>query len=127
MSAPRALTLLLLTLAGCPDTTKPPPDDTDETGDDTSPETLDLATVPLTGACSLADDYGGFVVSVGTDASNVDGRVADGVVPFTVLEELVREGDCAVLRRNNPYCDPGCDPGYTCDFDGTCVPYPVNQ
>ena len=57
----------------------------------------------------------------------MDGTVADGVVPTSVLEELASDGDCAVLRRNNPFCDPGCDPGYTCNFDGECVAYPVNQ
>jgi hypothetical protein len=44
-----------------------------------------------------------------------------------VLEELTAEGDCRLLRRNNPYCDPTCEAGFTCDFDGNCMPYPVNQ
>lgn len=79
--------------------------------------------VPLDGACDMALDQGGFTVS----HAGVEGSVADGVVPISVLEQLHSEGDCLLLRRNNPYCDPGCDPGQTCTFDGVCVPYPANQ
>ncbi len=119
---------LLLLLAACSgDDDKPAGSDTSPETGDSAPETLDPATVPLTGACGMADDFGGFAVTATSSSSSVDGRVADGVVPFTVLEELVAEGDCAVLRRNNPFCDPACDPGETCDFDGTCIPYPANQ
>ncbi|MES2645143.1 MAG: hypothetical protein V4850_36990 [Myxococcota bacterium] len=124
-------TLILLALAGCtggkPDDTSVGDTETADTHTDTATAPLDPATVPLNGACALADDHGGFNVTVLEDATTVAGTVADGVVPATVLEELVREGDCAVLRRNNPYCEPTCPPGETCAFDGTCVPYPANQ
>jgi hypothetical protein len=87
----------------------------------------DPAEVPLAGACSMALDFGGFTVGGEEGRSGVDGVVADGVVPISVLEQIAAEGDCVLLRRNNPYCDPACEPGETCDFDGTCLPYPVNQ
>ncbi len=108
--------LLLLLTAACT------VDDTAQDSDapDTTP---DPATVELGGACPLETDFGGF--EVGGDG--VQGVVADGVVPIAILEEIAAEGDCQLMRRNNPYCDPACDPGFTCDFDGECVTYPVNQ
>ncbi len=72
-------------------------------------------------------DFGGFTLTDDGSATNVDGKVADGVVPLSVLESLVAEGGCEVLRRNNPFCDPTCAPGEVCDFDGSCLPYPTNQ
>lgn len=127
------LIYLLLACPGPETDTSAKPDDTavdTDTGTDTDTDTgdgLDPATVPLEGVCELADDFGGFTVAMSEDETTVDGTVADGVVPTAVLEELAADGDCRVLRRNNPFCDPGCDPGYTCDFDGECVPYPANQ
>lgn len=88
---------------------------------------LDPATVPLAGACDLAADHGGFVVQSAGDNTGVEGKVADGVVPISVLEQIGAAGECRLLRRNNPYCEPACDRGHTCDFDGTCLPYPANQ
>ena len=86
----------------------------------------DPATVPLEGACPAASRYGGFEVSVAEGYSTVSGSVADGVVPTSVPTEVTTDGECRLLRRENPYCDPGCESGETCDLDGTCVPYPTN-
>lgn len=72
-------------------------------------------------------DYGGFLVRSDAEQAGVDGAVADGVVPSSVLEELSAEEGCVLLRRNNPYCEPACDPGETCDFEGNCLPWPANQ
>jgi hypothetical protein len=105
--------VIMLLCSGCP-------------GDPPS-SNVDPETVPLLGSCAMADDLGGFSVSSATNGAGVEGSVADGVVPTSVLELLVDEGDCVLLRRNNPFCDPGCGPSDTCDFDGTCKPYPVNQ
>ena len=99
-----------------------------ETSDDSDePTKIDPATVPLTGVCAMADDYGGFVVIADGKDGWVDGKVADGVVPVSVLETIAGDGDCQLLRQNNPFCDPGCTAGHTCNFDGECVPYPANQ
>ncbi len=109
------ITLLLL---ACTDS----PDDSD------SGETnLDPATVPLAGPCEMAADQGGFRVQSTDDGAGVDGSVADGVVPISVLEEIGAEGDCKLLRRNNPFCDPACGPGETCTFEEECIDYPSNQ
>lgn len=96
-------------------------------GGDGSTETLDPATVPLGGPCDLAKDYGGFEILSADDAWGVQGAVSDGVVPQLVLEEIMSDGDCTLKRRNNPFCDPPCDAGETCDFDGECLPYPQFQ
>ena len=85
----------------------------------------DPATVPLAGECPLASRYGNFEVDVYEDYSLVSGSVADGVNPVTVLELLDEEGDCKLLRRNNPFCDPPCGAGDVCDFDGSCIPFPL--
>ena len=87
----------------------------------------DPATIELAGGCPMESDLGGFVVEAYEDYSIVDGSVADGVVPITVLELKTSEGDCQVLRRNNPYCKPLCEAGFTCDFNGDCIPYPEDQ
>ncbi len=116
------LVVVLALLTGCGD--EPPPGDSRPDSD--SPG-LDPATVALEGACSMATDYGGFVVDALEDYSTVSGSVSDGVVPMTVLEEVAVEGDCRALRRNNPFCDPPCESGQACDFDGECVPYPETQ
>ncbi len=130
---PFAVLLLLSQSAGCASSSKDEKVEESAPPDDTTSPGLDPATVPLAGACPMAADYGGFVVSVsaggasGEGESNIAGSVADGVVPATVLEELGADGDCALLRRNNPYCDPVCDPGEVCDFTGACLSYPSNQ
>lgn len=113
------MTLLLLAFA-C----------TDDPATDSAPITDSYAPpdeVELHGACPMETDFGGFQIVVEDTQTNVNGSVADGVVPISVLEEIAQEGDCRVLRRNNPFCEDGCDPGETCDFDGECIPYPANQ
>ncbi len=117
-------------VVACTSSKNPADDDSSppETGDDSAgPTVVDPATVPLGGECPMADDYGGFVVASDGDAGWVAGSVADGVVPASVLEAIETEGECQLLRRNNPFCDPSCAAGQTCDFDGNCVPYPANQ
>ena len=94
-------------------------DDSSETDDDTEPPTL-------RGACELADKVGAFVVQHEPEYTVVSGEVRDGVVPAAVLENVLTDGDCRLLRRPNPFCDPPCEPGQTCDLDGECIPYPLN-
>jgi len=100
---------------------------TTTTAADDSSGTTTGGEVELRGACSLADRVGGFMVAMEPDYSSFSGSVSDGVVPVSVLEQVGAEGDCILLRRNNPFCEPLCMPGQACDFDGTCIPYPVNH
>ncbi len=83
--------------------------------------------IELTGPCAMDELAGRFRVERQEQFPVIDGSVADGVVPVTVLEELDVVGPCRLLRRNNPFCDPSCDPGFTCDYDGSCIPFPENQ
>jgi hypothetical protein len=117
---------LFFALLGCPvapdstDTTEP----TDTGGGvvDGDPDTL-----PLNGVCPLDTRWGGFKVEANKDYSAIDGYISNGVVPGNVLEEAGAEGDCRLMKRNNPYCNPICGAGETCDFNGECIPYPENQ
>jgi hypothetical protein len=54
----------------------------------------------------------------------VDGSAIDGVLPIAVLEEVVSDEHCTLLKRNNPFCDPPCGSEETCDWDGSCIDYP---
>jgi len=83
--------------------------------------------VVLDGGCEEAEHVGSFLVSVDTTYSLVDGTVADAVFPAEVRELVTEEGGCRLLRKVFPFCDPACEPGTTCDHDGTCVPEPRNQ
>lgn len=100
------------------DTTEGPVDTTDgETGEP----------VVLAGPCGLDDKVGTFNLQREDIYTTFAGAVADGVVPVSVLENVGNEGGCQLLRRNNPFCDPPCGPSETCDFDGACIPYPLNH
>jgi len=85
------------------------------------------ATVDLGGECPLADRYGGFEIAIFELFSTVSGSVADGVVPITVHEQVGADATCRLMRRNLTFCDPACQPDETCDFDGNCIPFPLNQ
>ena len=87
----------------------------------------DPATIPLAGECPLDRRFGGFSVDVLPDYSLVAGTVADAVNPITVLTPMAAQGDCRLLRRENPFCDPLCEAGQVCNLDEECVPFPSNQ
>ena len=78
-------------------------------------------------SCDLDKKIGVFEVAQRELYAAVSGQVADGVVPTTILEELETNGDCVLWRQVNPFCDPPCEAGSACDFDGSCIPYPANQ
>jgi hypothetical protein len=83
--------------------------------------------IDLAGDCALDIHVGGFLAGYEETYSAFSGSVADGVVPLNVLQQVNEDGSCRLMRRNNPFCDPGCAAGETCDFDGNCLPYPVNR
>jgi len=70
---------------------------------------------------------GGFNVEVQSNDSVISGEIANGVNPISVLEEVGAEGDCRLLRKEYPFCDPLCQSGTTCGQGGICVPFPENQ
>src|SRR5689334_16256011 len=77
------------------------------------------------GECASSEEIGFFIVQHETDYSVVSGEVLGGVVPSKILTEVGKEGDCTLLQRKNPFCDPPCAPGDACDQSGKCVPYPL--
>jgi hypothetical protein len=98
------------------------PDDDDATADDD-----DDATPPtFRGSCALDVKVGAFLIQHEPEYTVISGEVRDGVVPSAVLENVLEEDDCRLLMRNNPFCDPPCQPDETCDLDGDCIPYPIN-
>lgn len=70
----------------------------------------------------------GFKASMGTEYSVVEGKVTNGVIPSTVTEVSSSAGDCKLLLKKNPHCDPACDPTTeVCSLDEECVDMPRNQ
>lgn len=120
----RRITVFSLFLFGCDTSEHPTKNPVDS---NVTAPLGDPATIALTGACPLAQRLGGFVVAVDPEYSIVDGAVLDGVVPVTVLTEVTRVDDCQLLRKENPFCNPACAQDETCDFDGSCLPYPTEQ
>jgi hypothetical protein len=105
-----------------------PSQDTATASSDAAPDSATAQDpVDLAGVCPLDKRYGAFLVEAQEDFSFVDGSVADGVVPVTILEEIESVGACRLLKRNNPFCTPPCGPGQTCDHDGTCIVFPEPQ
>lgn len=86
---------------------------------------LDADTVTLDGSCARESRWGGFDVVSYPEYGLVSGTVLDGVVPTAVLTTIGTAGECTLLRRENPYCNPTCGSDQTCDLSGTCVPYPL--
>ena len=120
--------VFVFAVAACASTDGPPGEqETGGTGTDGTETPLDPATVPLAGECDQAKRQGRFEVESNEDYAYVVGEVANGVVPSEVLTKVLEEGDCTIWRRENPFCDPSCEPGFTCDLDGNCVPYPEAQ
>lgn len=104
-----------------------PPDADPDAGEAPDAAPLNPDTVPLRGACPIAERLGGFVIEVQPEYSFADGKVADGVNPISVLDEVATEGGCRLLHKEFPFCDPLCQPGFTCAKGGECVPFPENQ
>ena len=78
------------------------------------------------GSCPQDTDVGGFAVQPAETYTTILGAVADGTAPFAILDPVLSDGDCILLHPRDLFCDPGCDPGFTCDVDNVCVAAPVN-
>ncbi|MFT7622719.1 MAG: hypothetical protein ACI9WU_001894 [Myxococcota bacterium] len=103
------------------------PDDTVSVPDTTPEPDVDTPPTGPAGPCALNARIGGITVEAGEQFSFVTAEIANGVNPATVLEEVVVEGDCKLLKRNNLFCNPPCAPGQTCGLDETCIEFPVPQ
>jgi hypothetical protein len=123
---------LLLLVACTKDPSETDPGDTDpivDTDPGDTDDTADTDPVEVTYDGTCADDvhWGAFTVDSSSRFGSASGSVRDGVVPDTVLTRVTDSGSCTIWRRENPYCDGGCETGYVCGLDGECVPYPVGQ
>jgi hypothetical protein len=121
---------MLFFLLACPPTPKdsPTPESPADSPEDSPVDsTLDPDTVRLDGPCPLQNRYGNFTVDANADYAYVSGQVLNGVVPLTILTKVAEEGECTLWRKENPFCDPTCEPGETCSLEGVCVPYPTGQ
>ena len=123
------LNLLLLACTGSSvDLDSSPPAETGEPSDTSSVEVEDPPEeVELDGMCPLETRRGAFAVEAYDSYSAVYGDVSNGVVPNTILTETAVHDTCRLMRTENPYCEPACSAGETCDFDGECIAYPETQ
>ncbi len=104
-----------------------PPIDSGSASTDGSGTDPDTDNGALRGPCPPDRALGGLEISAAADFSLIDGKFSDGVVPASVLTRELEAGDCALWRGENPTCSPACLSGETCDFNGQCIPYPVQQ
>ena len=123
------LNLLLLACAGA--TIDLDSDQPSETAEPADTSDIDVEEPPeeveLDGPCPLDTRLGAFAVEAYDSYSAVYGDVSNGVVPNTILTETAVHETCRLMRTENPYCEPACSAGETCDFDNTCIPYPETQ
>jgi len=83
-----------------------------------------IGNVSLRGPCALDEKVGHFEIAHRELFSAVTGEVSDSVNPLRVLETVEEQGDCRILRQNNPFCDPPCSAGEICSRVEECIPYP---
>ncbi len=77
--------------------------------------------------CELEDKVGALEVDLGLTYPTIYGSVANGVVPFTIMDIVQELGECTLLMPPDLFCDPPCAAGETCGVDGDCVTSPTNQ
>jgi len=100
---------------------------TDTDTDTDTPSIDDTWTLSdLGGSCDSSEKVGAFEVAHWDGYATLTGNVASGVIPATILTALEEENGCRLFERENPFCDPTCDPGEVCTHDGECIPYPSN-
>ncbi len=99
--------------------------DAPDTMNDTGPDVVE-PTGPV-GPCPLNQRVGRFDIADHGLYAAVNGNVADGVIPLTVLQPVGEEGDCVLLMKTNPFCDPPCAAGELCDHDNSCKAFPANK
>jgi len=119
---------------GRPDETKRPDEAPRETGEqDVQPQEVvdpEEWAKNYGQACKLSERVGKFPIMIdqnGIGAIGPDG-VMNRVETGKVLQEKESEGPCRFLIREEPECDPWCDPqGEQCNFDLECEPLPETK
>lgn len=104
--------------------------DTQETTDapkDASGDTVAPKEGPNGQACPLDKRVGRFEIAHWEFYGAVAGQVTTGVIPLEILQAKEVSGDCRLMRKENPFCDPPCAAGQLCTHGGACSDYPANQ
>lgn len=96
-------------------------DDSDDTDDDAC--RADRCYNP----CDAENKVGEFEVILDDRYTAVQGSVADGVVPVDIPDVVQTDGVCQLLAKPTYFCDPPCDPGFTCNEEGICIEHPLNH
>jgi len=91
----------------------------DETGTDT-----DNPPEGLAGACPVGESVGRFDVILEEAYSAIDGEVRETLVQTTIITVAAEEGECRLLKRENPFCDPPCSGGEACTSTAQCAVFP---
>ena len=94
------------------------PTDDDNSGSDTDDPN------PLGGECPRAERVGGFEVLLEEAYSAIDGEVRSAALQTVIQTVHAEEGDCYLLRNENPFCDPPCSGGEACSASATCAAFP---
>lgn len=116
--------LLLACDKGGDDTNGTPDDSTpiDDSGDDSGTPKPPV----LTGACDNGTRIGFIEIShTSHDDALVTAQVEDAVFPTAELTPIEEKNGCHMMRKENPFCNPTCESGFTCNLESECVPYPV--
>lgn len=119
--------ILILIAGSCGGSDEESDGGSDDGGVDDGGVQLDGSVEDLAGPCPLETRIGEFDVGHRELYSAVTGSVREAVIPNAVLELVYEEGDCRLLRRLNPTCDPSCKPGETCNSNMECIPFPTNR
>lgn len=107
-----------------PDQIAPPDESPQELAKDMSTGEVSEWSKQYGQACPLVDRVGRFGISVEDWGSQVAGEVNDEVYALQDLQTVETHGDCRILSKENPYCDPECEvTTEQCTSNG-CTPYP---
>ena len=87
---------------------------------------VDDRPIALRGECPLTERGGRFrleVISEGSGAGSfLSGDIFDLVDPTLKRTVVSTAGDCELLRRENPLCDPSCTAEQFCSAEASCIP-----
>jgi hypothetical protein len=81
-----------------------------------------------------AESFGTFLVQLIPEDSTTStpaytkvlGAMADGPTPLDLIfEETMRDGECRLVKRSYPLCQPSCGSNAKCVQTDSCIPYPT--
>ena len=77
--------------------------------------------------CAATNRLGEFVVALGDGFTSATGSVKEGVVPISIPDEVMKVGECRMLKPRQLFCDPACASGQTCGAEKRCIPFPADK